>query len=243
MAVLQVRRLSYRYEENRAVLEQVDFSVEEGETLAIVGLSGSGKTTLCHCLCGLIPHVLGGRMKGGVYLDGRPLAEIPLPRISREVGLVFQEPDNQMVTTTVEDEIAFGPENLCLPPAEIRSIVDGLLDFFGLSELRLRNPLQLSGGQKQLVAIASVLALQPRVLVLDEPMSHLDPQGQQMVEQALKKLAAERMTVILVEHSLARAAWADRWLVLAEGRAVRLDPPGTILEDRPFLRAQNLLYD
>ncbi len=241
MALLAVQELCYAYEKGRCVLKNISFDVKEGETLAIVGLSGCGKTTLCNCLCGLIPHVLGGSMKGRVLLYGKSTAELSLPEIVRQVGLVFQDPDNQLVATTIEDELAFGPENLCLSRAQIKETVDELLLFLGLNKQRLMDPSLLSGGQKQLVAIASVLAMQPRILILDEPMSHLDRHGRQLVKDILQRLNSEGITLIIVEHDLKRIAFADRWLVISDGRIVRSDIPQAILEDCSFLEHYNLI--
>lgn len=243
MALLEVRDLSYAYRQAAYVLKNVDFQVSAGEALGIGGLSGCGKTTLCYCLCGLIPHVLGGSMKGSVLLAGQSTAKMPLPLIARQVGMVFQEPDNQMVASTVEDELAFGPENLCRPPQEIKKTVNGLLEFFGLEKQRFMNPQRLSGGQKQLVAIAAVFALHPRILVLDEPMSRLDEAGRQRVENILKRLIDERVTVIMVEHDLQRVLWADRWLIMEEGKILCLDRPRAVLKDVGFLQRHNLLFE
>lgn len=242
MVVLEVCNLSFAYKKGAPVLKNVTFQVKAGEALGIIGLSGCGKTTLCYCLCGLIPHVMGGSMKGRVLLAGQSTAEIPLPLISRQVGMVFQEPDNQMVASTVEDELAFGPENLCRPPEEIKKTVHGLLEFFGLEKQRLLNPLHLSGGQKQLVAIGAVLALRPRILVLDEPLSHLDEAGRLLVENMLRGLVKEQIAVIMVEHDWGRVLWADRWLILEKGEILGLDSPGAILRDKAFLQRHNFLF-
>ncbi len=242
MAILKVCNLSYGYRKGAHVLKNVDFQVNEGEAMGIIGLSGCGKTTLCYCLSGLIPHVMGGSMKGCVLLEGKSTVEMPLPHLSQNVGMVFQEPDNQIVTSTVEDELAFGPENLCRPPEEIKKTVNELLNFFGLEELRLMNPFRLSGGQKQLVAIASVFAMRPRILVLDEPMSHLDERGRLLVEGILKRLKDEGVTVIVVEHDLQRVLWADRWLVMEQGKILSLDSPNAIIRDKDFLCRHNLVF-
>lgn len=239
--VLEVSHLSYAYKKGTPVLKDVSFAVKTGEALGIIGLSGCGKTTLCYCLCGLIPHIMGGSMQGDLLLAGRSTKEMPLPFIAQQAGMVFQEPDSQMVASTVEDELAFGPENLCRPPEEIKKTVNGLLEFFGLEKQRLMNPLRLSGGQKQLVAIAAVLALHPRILVLDEPLSHLDKAGRLLVENILRRLVEEQITVIMVEHDLQRVLWADRWLVMEEGKILGLDRPQVILNDKDFLQQHNFL--
>ena len=229
---VEVDDLCYTYDDGRTVLRGLSLRVFSGETVVLAGLSGCGKTTLCNCLTGLAPKALGGELGGCVRILGEDIASLPLSRLSSRVGLVFQEPDNQMITTTVEDEIAFGPENLVVEPREIRRRVDRELDRFGIRHLALRAPTNLSGGEKHLVAIAAVLALEPPILVLDEPLTHLDERGRCLVVGALRRLQDERRTLIIVEHDLSQIDFAHRYLVMDEGRIVSdtPDPPDEFVD-------------
>lgn len=234
--------LYYTYPAGPVVLKGLSFAVEAGETLALVGLSGCGKTTLCQCLCGIVPHVLHGDMQGQVLIKGRETTEYRLPRLACEIGMVFQNPDVQLVCTTVEDEIAFAPENLCLHPEEIRARVEEILKQLGLSHVRLNNPATLSGGQKQLLALGAVLALQPSVLVLDEPMAMLDAKGKGLVREILLSLRQQGKTLIIVDHDFENIDFADRLLVMEQGEIICLDRAEAVLADEPFLRRHRLLF-
>lgn len=234
-AAVRVRDLSYTYAGGREALSGVSFSIMPGETVVLAGASGSGKTTLCHCLSGLAPKALGGTLRGSVSIMGEDVAPIPLARLSSRIGLVFQDPDNQLVTTAVEDEVAFAPENLAVDPCEIRDRVDRELERFGITRLALRAPNRLSGGEKHLVAIASVLALDPPVVVLDEPLTHLDERGREAVRAAIVELRREGRTLIMVEHDLSRTGFADRYLLLDAGRLVSSaeTPPPEFVDTDP----------
>lgn len=238
---IEVRNLDFAYEESCQILHKVSFSLKRGSLTAVIGLSGCGKSTLCHCLCGIIPQVLGGELHGKILLHGQDISGILLANLAQTIGLVMQNPDLQLVTTTVEDELAFAPENLCLPPAEITNRVERVLKWLRFEHLRLASPHDLSGGQKRLLAIGSVLTLDPQILVLDEPMSHLDHQGKLLVKEAILNLLQEGRTIIMVEHDLQNVVFADNWLVIAEGRLVSFGRPDDILRDKAFLRQQNLL--
>jgi energy-coupling factor transport system ATP-binding protein len=192
----------------------------------ISGLSGCGKTTLCHILSGIIPNAIKGRISGDVSVMHIHPPSIDLPKASLVVGMVFQDADSQIVCTTVEDEVAFGLENLCMPPEDIKLRVDMLLKEFGLDGYRYANPSSLSGGQKKLLNIASVLAPAPSVLILDEPMSGLDEEGRVLVRDAICRQRDLGRTVILVEHDLKHAAFADRYLILRDGAAAVCDTLG-----------------
>ena len=156
--------------------------------------------------------------------------------------MVFQNPDVQLVCTTVEDEIAFAPENLCLHPEEIRARVEEILKQQGLSHVRLNNPATLSGGQKQLLALGAVLALQPSVLVLDEPMAMLDAKGKGLVREILLSLRQQGKTLIIVDHDFENIDFADRLLVMEQGEIICLDRAEAVLADEPFLRRHRLLF-
>jgi len=221
MAVIEARGLTYTYPESKKpALVDVDLVVEEGEFVILTGPSGCGKTTLCRCLNGLIPHFYGGELRGELYVAGMNVKEHKTWEIAQHVGLVFQNPENQLFSLTVEKDVAFGPENLGLPRDEIRNRVDWALDRTGTTPLRYRAPYELSGGQQQRVAIASTLAMKPKVLVLDEPTSFLDPRGAQRIFETVNRLNKELgITIILVEHRLDLASvYADRVIVMNDGR-------------------------
>ena len=218
MIPIEVKNLSFQYAKDaRKILHNLELTVATGEIVAIVGLSGIGKSTLCYCLSGIIPHVYGGVMEGQVYLNGRDTRDLTLPQIATTLGIVFQNPDNQLFSFTVEDEVAFGPENLCLPPEEIEHRITDALKKVGMSEFRHANPQQLSGGQRQLIALASVLSLQPEILIFDEAMSQIDRDGRKLILDMMLKLKAEGRTIVMIEHDFANLAVADRVLVLKGG--------------------------
>ena len=197
-------------------LSDVSLTLSPGEMVALLGANGSGKSTLAQLANGLLAPCAGS-----VKVDGIDTADPELSRALRElVGVVFQNPDDQIVATAVEDDVAFGPENLGLPRAEIRARVDEALGVVGLSGLERREPHLLSGGQKQRLAIAGALAMLPRYLVLDEPTSMLDPQGCSEVLGVLERLREAGHGLLLVTHDLAEAQRADRAIVLSTGAVV-----------------------
>lgn len=217
MSRIDVKNLSFSYDGEQQVLKNLSFSVESGETLVFAGLSGCGKSTLCNCLCGIIPNSIDGMLKGKVIIDGQKIREQPLWETAKQVGIVFQNPDDQMICTTVEDEIAFGLENLCVEPEEIRSRVDAMMERFHIGHLALKDPSMLSGGQKKLVNIASILIMGTNVIILDEPMTGLDDESRSLVNDAIMSMKKEGITVIAVEHDLSLAGYADRILYLRNG--------------------------
>jgi energy-coupling factor transport system ATP-binding protein len=212
------------------VLRGVNLQIAGGEVVVLLGRVGAGKTTLCMALNGLVPHATGGRYRGDVTALGLNTREHTVADLARRVGLVFQDPETQLTQMRVEDEIAFGPENLGVPPAEIEERVAWALDAVGLSDCRDRSPLLLSGGQKQRVAIAAMLAMQPRLLVLDEPTASLDPGGKVAVFNVLANLARERRVgVFMATQELEWVPrFADRLLVLHEGRIALEGPPAVV---------------
>lgn len=215
---VEVKGLGFKYEEEgRDILKGLDLSVKKGEILAILGLSGIGKSTLCYCLSGIIPHVYRGIMQGEVLLNGRSTQEMTLPKIALTLGIVFQSPDNQLFSPTVEDEIAFGPENLCLSREEIGRRIAQTLQKVGMEGFRLFSPHQLSGGQKQLIALASTLSLNPEILIFDEAMSQIDAAGKIAVKEIMKKLKQEGKTIIMIEHDFDNLHIADRVMLLKDG--------------------------
>ena len=218
--MIELTSVTYWYPEVATpALWSVDLSVQEGEFVLVAGPSGAGKSTLLRCLNGLVPHFSGGRVAGQVRVAGHdPVAEGP-HAMSRVVGFVQQDPEAQFVVDTVEDELAFAMENHGLAPSLMRKRIEEVLDQLGIAHLRHRRISTLSGGEKQRVAIGSVLTLQPRVLVLDEPTSQLDPQAAEEVLHALRQLNLDLgLTIVLSEHRLERVAqYADRLVYLSGG--------------------------
>lgn len=241
MDAVVVEDLSYQYgPEGPRVLKNVNFRVARGEMLVVTGLSGCGKSTLCFCLSG-ITSKRDGVMQGQVLINGQDIRNLKAASAALEAGMVFQDPDTQLFSSVVEDEIAFGPENLCMPPDDIRERVDCVLDLLGISSLKMANPYHLSGGEKHLVALAAVLALDPPILILDEVMSQLDTRSITRVADVLKTLRRAGKTIIAVEHRLETLTFADRLMVLEKGTMVRLGKAADILSDREFLAEQYLL--
>jgi len=226
----------YREEEDYAV-KGLSLRINEGEFVILMGPSGCGKTTLCYTIMGIIPRVIKAEVKGSVKVfDLDPLTASPTD-LAKYVTIVFQNPEMQLVTTSVYEEVAFPLENFGLPKDEIERRVKEVLEVVGLSGLENRSPASLSGGQKQALAIASVLALRPRVIILDEPTSQLDPQGTKRVTDLILKLRREFDTTILaVEHRIEWAVeYVDRIVVMNEGRIVLEGDPKEVFsrEIRP----------
>ena len=226
--ILEVKHLSAGYApEEPPVLREVSLSLEPGERVALLGPNGAGKSTLLLACVGLLP--LSG---GEVWLEGRRVdlkKRRELDRLRQDVGLVFQNPDDQLIAPTVEGEAAFGPRNLGLPPEEVKARADRALASCGLEGCRRRSPHQLSGGEKKRAALAGVLAMEPRVLLMDEPAAGLDPEGQGRLEEALDRLRQEGIAVLLSTHDVDFVwRWADRAAVLLEGRLAALDVPEKI---------------
>ena len=224
--MIQVNDITYRYQESedetpKTVLEDFSLTVKEGTFTAILGHNGSGKSTLARLLnATLLPN------EGSILIDGLDTKDPDkVLDIRRSVGVVFQNPDNQIVATIVEEDVAFGPENLGVPPEEIRVRVDEALAAVKMSEYKTHAPHLLSGGQKQRVAIAGILAMRPKYLVLDEPTAMLDPVGRREVMDSILALNRELgMTILLITHYMEEAALADRVVVL-DGGKIQLDAP------------------
>ena len=242
MEAVAVQGLTYQYYSGSPqVLKGIDFSVQPGEVVVVAGLSGCGKSTLCHCISGITRHNRDGVMAGTILVNGKNIEKMSGAGLALEAGMVFQDPDTQLFSPTVEDEIAFAPENMCLPPEQIRERVDNVLHILGISDLRYANPYHLSGGEKHLVALAAVLALDPPVLILDEVMSQLDIAGKQRVTDALIRLRDSGKTIIAVEHDLEALAFSDRLMVLEDGKIICFEPTPKLLAERRFLAAHGLI--
>ena len=221
-----------------SVLRGVNLAIGAGEFVAVLGRVGAGKSTLCMALNGLVPHATGGIFRGAVTVLGRNTKEHSIADLAQSAGLVFQDPEMQLTQMRVEDEIAFGPENLGVPTGEIEERVTWALDAVGLAGYRDRSPLHLSGGEKQRVAIAAMLAMRPQVLALDEPTANLDPAGKAAIFNLLARLACERqITIVLATQELERVArYAQRVVVLHDGVIALDDTPAAIFAQAPLLR-------
>ena len=228
MGIIEARDLWYLYPNaGEPSLKGLNMDIGRGEFVLLTGPSGCGKTTFCRCLNGLIPHFYDGELRGELRVSGLNTREHPIAELARHVGLVFQNPDNQIFALTVEKEVAFGPENLGLDRREILEAVEWALRAAGIAELRHRGTNELSGGQKQRLAIASVLAMRPEIIVLDEPTSFLDPMGAERIFEVLERLRREfQITVILIEHRVDLAVrYADRVVVFNDGRIIANGSP------------------
>ncbi len=239
-ALIRVRGLSHTYEpgagEPVPALRGVDLDVHRGECIALIGGNGSGKSTLAKHLNALLLPTAGEVIVDG--LDTRDRDAVWAVR--QRVGMIFEHPDDQLIAAVVEEDVAFGCENLGLPPTEIRSRVDEALRTVGLEALRRRPPHLLSGGQKQRVAIAGVLAMRPRCLVLDEATSMLDPAGQREVMETVLRLRDEGLALVLITHSMEEAALADRVVVLAGGTVALSGTPSDVFARDDVLRRLRL---
>jgi len=232
MAVIETKNITYTYPgATKPSITDVSLRIEKGEFTLITGPSGCGKTTLCRCFNGLIPHFYQGELKGEITSIGLNVAEQPIYELAKHVGLVFQNPENQLFALSVEKDVAFGLENLGLPREEMRRRVDDAMKLAGTYDLRERAPHELSGGQQQRVAIASVLAMQPEVIILDEPTSFLDPLSAKKIFEVIDHLNKNLgITIVLVEHRLdLTARYTNHIIVMDEGKIVLDGNPREIL--------------
>ena len=237
MALIQIENFTYQYPiTNHPALEKINLQVEPGEFIALIGPNGAGKSTLCYTLAGFIPHFFRGEMEGSVTVADLNLEESSLSEWVLNVGLAFQNPFNQISGSkfTVYEEIAFGLENIGIPRDEMKKRVEEAMALTGISDLADRSPYALSGGQQQRVALASILVMQPQLLVLDEPTSQLDPIGTRQVFEVIKEMSERGMTVVLAEHKIEWiAAFADRVLALKDGKIGLEGPPDLRYSEQP----------
>lgn len=232
--IASVQGLSFRYPDSKdPVLRDVSLEIGEGEVVVLAGPSGCGKSTLLRCMNGLIPHMYPGDYKGRVTLGGLEVAKTPMSELSQSVGLLFQNPENQIFMFSVERDVAFGLQNLSVPRQEMRSRVDEAMRLLGISDLALRAPHELSDGQKQRTALAGVIAMRPKLIILDEPTSLLDPKTALEVVALIERLNRELgITFIVVEHRLELLIpIADRVVVMDRGAKVMDGAPRDVLAD------------
>ncbi|BCL82423.1 ABC transporter ATP-binding protein [Ktedonobacteria bacterium brp13] len=234
MPDIRIQNVTFTYAGSAGpVLRSINLTIPEGEFVLLAGPSGCGKSTLALAVAGLIPSRITGRLRGSVYLGEQNVSKMEIQQSSQQIGMVFQSPEEQLIHLDVDAEVAFGPENLSLPRAEIEQRVASSLAYTGMEQFRKQEIYALSGGQKQRIAIAATLAMQPKVLVLDEPTSDLDPLGTQEVLSVLRRLNKEYgMTIVLVEHKIDEIIpWVDRVLLMDEGSIVVDAPPRKAFDD------------
>jgi energy-coupling factor transporter ATPase len=220
MAIIETKNLTYTYPGGtKPSINGISIKVEKGEFVLITGPSGCGKTTLCRCFNGLIPHFYQGELKGEITVADMDTTKHQTHEMAKSVGLVFQNPENQLFALSIEKDVAFGLENLGVPREEMRERVEWALKLTGIHDLRERSPHEVSGGQQQRVAIAAVLAMQPEIIVLDEPTSFLDPLSAEKIFEVIHELNKKLgITVVLVEHRLdLTAKYADHIIIMSEG--------------------------
>jgi energy-coupling factor transporter ATP-binding protein EcfA2 len=242
MAAIEVHQLTYSYPTSSApALRDISLQIEPGQFTAILGANNAGKTTLCLAMAGLIPALYHGSMQGTVKIEGMDTRQHGPDQFAGRVGLVLQNPANQLsgMRYTVFEEVAFGLENLGIPRPEMKMRVEQALAFVGLETFGGRSPYALSGGQQQRLALASILAMQPSILVLDEPTAMLDPQGSQEIIEIIQKMAQADTTVIIAEHQFEWVArYADRVIALANGEVILDGSPQTVLSSPALLASK-----
>lgn len=221
MIAVEARNIQFSYGDS-SLLKNVNFKVETGECVALTGPSGCGKSTLCYILSGIIPRSIEIDFIGQSLLFGKDISNMELADIVSNVGIVFQNPNAQLFSPVVEDEIAFGPENLCLTRDEIGQRIDEALEAVGMQAHRFSNPNELSGGQKQLIALAAVFACKPKVLIFDEALSQLDDETTVRIKQIILRLKREGSSVIMVEHDRENLDIADRILSFIDGELLEV---------------------
>ena len=248
MPIIKAEHLKYRYPHTKQlVLDDVSFEIERGEFIGIIGENEAGKSTLSQALVGLVPQFYKGGYGGGVSIDGMEAATTPIAQLCQKVGLVFQNPFNQLsgAKDTVYEEIGYGLHNLGVPREEMVQRIDEAMELLEIAQFKNQNPFDLSGGQMQRVALASILVMKPEILVLDEPTSQLDPKGSEEVYQAVDKLAKSGITIVMIEHKMEKiAAYCDRVMLLHKGKIVEFDTPQKVFarEDLRELGVQEPVY-
>jgi len=239
MSIITIKNLSYQYPISESdALKNVNVTIERGKLYALIGANGGGKTTLCNVIRGFIPHFYKGDLRGEVLIEGKDIREWEMGELSQKIGYVFQNPFTQIsgVKDNVFEEIAFGLENLGMDPGLIREKVDQVIKMLEIDYLREKNPFELSGGQKQRVALASIIVMEPDVLVIDEPTSQLDPKGTEEVFKIIELMKKKGKTIILVEHKIELIAeYADDVILLNEGEVAMQGSSKEILTDERAL--------
>lgn len=234
--ILQVRNLSYEYESGRPALKNVTLGIKAGEKIAVIGANGAGKSTFFLSLNGVLRSD-----KGSIFYRGEEMTKRNLNLFRKNIGIVFQDADNQIIASTVAEEVSFGPMNLKLPAAEVAERVDQALERMGLKDFRTRPPHYLSGGEKKRVSIADIIAMDPEIFIFDEPTVALDPVNAAMLEDVLQKLSDGAKTVMVSTHDVDFAyRFADRIIVFADGEIIADGAPEEIFEDAQVIKRANL---
>ena len=234
---VEIKNLCFSYNDDESVLNHVSLSIEQGTYTSIIGHNGSGKSTIAKLIIGLLAP-----SDGEIYVDGELLDNKSVRRIRKKIGLVFQNPDNQFIGATVEDDIAFGLENRQIPHKDMPEIVKKFAERVGMSEFLQNEPSRLSGGQKQRVAIAGALALNPEILILDEATSMLDPKGKSDIKQLILEMKKENpnLTIISITHDVEEAYLSDQVIVLSHGQVAFIGKPDEVFSKREVLKSFNL---
>ncbi|MEM4232910.1 MAG: ATP-binding cassette domain-containing protein [Thermoplasmata archaeon] len=243
MVALSLKDVKFKYEGSEGLaLNGLSLEVRKGEFVSLLGGNGSGKSTMCLLANGLIPHAVRGTLEGTVEVFGLDVRQHSVAELSTRVGIVFQEPESQLFCMSVEEEVAFGPENLGVPREEIAERVEWALGLVGLSGMNERSPHNLSGGEKQRVAIAAALSMRPELLVLDEPAYALDPVGRIELFRVLQELKDRHgMTVLLADRDSEEAAlYSDRVVLLSRGQVIAEGPPRRVLRDPRMLESMGV---
>lgn len=235
MNIIEIKDLSFSYSKNSPVLRDVNLTIKKGEWITILGHNGSGKSTLSKLIIGLLKAD-----KGDIIVDGITLTEETVHEVRRKIGIVFQNPDNQFVGVTVEDDIAFGMENLCFDRIEMLERINEFSKKVNMFEYLEKEPHNLSGGQKQRVAIAGILAMNTEIIIFDEATSMLDPKGRDKIMDYIKEINDSGVTVISITHDMKEAVNSDRIIILKDGQVLACGETNDILNDKETLNASNL---
>ncbi len=232
MSKLEIKNLSFSYGDDRLVIDDISLSVEKGSFVAVLGHNGSGKSTLAKLIVGLLE-----KKDGQIFLDGEEMDKKTIKKLQRKTALVFQNPDNQFIGVTVEDDIAFGLENRCFPHDKMQEEINLFADSVNMLDYLKKEPINLSGGQKQRVALAGALILRPEILILDEATSMLDPKGKSTVRKVIDRIHQENpeLTIISITHDVDEALLADQVFILSHGKLVKNGKPQEILRDQQTL--------
>lgn len=235
MNIVEIKNLSFSYSENLHALSNVNLEIKRGEWISVLGHNGSGKSTLSKLIIGLLKAD-----EGEIIVDGLLLNESTVHDIRKKIGIVFQNPDNQFVGVTVEDDIAFGMENLCFPQEDIVNKISEYAEKVNMLEYLKKEPHALSGGQKQRVAIAGILAMKTDIIIFDEATSMLDPKGRASIMEYIKEINDAGVTVITITHDMKEAVLSDRIVILKEGRVIACGETIEVLNNRDILKSSNL---